>query len=151
MRIRLFAPGKQRNYPHIFGEDKLLVDDFWNTCKIKFNSVAYDVPVGGFFDYKPTGMEAINRDWEYLASFKIDMVGFTNDKTFIIEFKHVSKPEGIGQLLVYKHLFEEYKALVKNLNLIFVSYDMKPVIKEVAEKHGIQPMSIVRQQPFEFW
>ena len=142
MKLRLYAPGHQNKYPHIYGPDKLLVDSFWTYNTIKFNSVAYDVPIGGFFDFQKVNIDKINTDWEYLASFKIDMIGFQDDTIWITEFKHNSKPEGIGQLLVYQHLFEKHPLAIKNLKLLFVSYNMKTVIEDVCKKFGIDTFSI---------
>ena len=102
--MRLYQPGKLYKYPHVYGEDKILLDTFWDTTTINFKSVAYDVAIGGYFNFVNSDIKKLNTDWEYLASFKIDMLGFTNEYTYIIELKHQSKPEAIGQLLVYNYL-----------------------------------------------
>jgi hypothetical protein len=142
MKIRLYPPGRQIRYPHFFGDDFILLNRFWDINKIQFNSVAYDVPVLGFFEYGKVENEAINNNWEYLASLKIDMVGFTSDTTYIFEFKHVSKPEGLGQLLTYKHLCEKHHIFEKPYKLYFVSYDIRPILKEMFSMYSIDFIEI---------
>lgn len=133
------------NYPHFYGEEKRLLDTFWQETSFDFNSVAYDVPVLGFFDYDKQDFKSINENWEYLASLKVDMVGFTNDYTYIFEFKHVSKPEGLGQLLLYRHLCLKHKLFIKPFKLYFVSFLIRPVLKEVLKEHGIESIELERK------
>lgn len=146
MKLQLFAPGRQYSYPHFYGQDKDLLDDFWETNKLDFNSVAYDVPVLGFFDYEKRINDNINRNWEYLASLKIDMVGFTPDDTYIFEFKHVSKAEGLGQLLVYQHLCVKHNLFKKPYKLYFVSYQIRPVLIELFELYNINYINVIKDK-----
>ena len=140
--MTLEKPGKKYTYAHIYGKDKELLDEFWRTNKIDFKNVAYDVAVEGFFDFDKSYSKNINANWNYLASFKIDMVGFTKDYTYIIELKHQSKPEGIGQLLVYKYLLNKISKSTTKFKLLFVTYQLKPVIKEVCEEYGIETLCL---------
>lgn len=137
MTFRFYEPGLLSKYPHMYGTDKILIDHFWEENDIKFNKVIYDCPVGGFFKYVYATDKRINADWEYLNSFKIDMLGFTNEITFICEFKHHSKPEGIGQLLTYQYLLHKYKMVVKPTQMLFITYEMKPDLIEVCHSYNI--------------
>ncbi len=142
--MRLYEPGKLYNYPHVYGEDKLLLDCFWDSNTMHFKKIAYDVAIQGFFNFDKSTNEMMNKNWDYLASFKIDMIGFTNLSTYIIELKHSSKPEAIGQLLVYKHLLSKQIYKSTNVKLMLVTFQLKPVIKEVCELYDIETILVAR-------
>ncbi len=147
--INLVAPGKQLKYPHIFGEDKILLSKFWEQNTINFKSIAYDVPIRGYFDYDILNSKNINNNWDYLASYKIDMLGFTDKFTYICELKHQSKPEAIGQLLVYNHLFKKHSSNYKSIRLLLITFQLKPIIQEVCNKYGIETL-IIKNDKYDF-
>ena len=136
--LRFFPPGPLHKYPHLYGEDALCTDAFWRINPFGLKNVAYDVPVFGFFSYQRNQPLNLDRDWDYLASFKIDFVGFSDEDIYIFEVKHAGGPAAIGQLLVYSHLFRLHYSGGKDVNLVMISFKLKPVVEEVANNFGIQ-------------
>lgn len=118
------------------------MDSFWRINPFPLKAVAYDVPVGGFFPIPQTTPHNLAADWEYLASFKLDMVGFTDNEIIIFEVKHTSKPAAIGQLLVYDHLFRLNYTGRKSVELVLLAFQVKPIIEDVCSNFDIQVIEV---------
>lgn len=140
--LRYFKPKKLHKYPHLYGEDALCLDSYWNINCLNLRYVAYDVAIGGYHPRTYSAGYEFDNDWSYLSSFKIDMVGWTDDNIYIVEVKHNGAPAAIGQLLVYSELFSEMYFPKVHPKMVLLCFNIKDSVVKVAEEHNIKIIQV---------
>jgi len=78
------------------------------------------------------------RIWQHLHAKRIDAVCIDAAFTWILEVKDLLRPSAIGQLYVYKHLYERQYKPVKPIRLGIVVGELDPQVLEVCREHGIK-------------
>ena len=76
--------------------------------------------------------------WQTLHSKRIDAICETPSYIWIIEVKDLVRSSAIGQLLVYRELYQEQYHPVKPIRLAIVAGEDDPQVRKVAMKLGIK-------------
>lgn len=103
--LRWFKPGILSKYPGIQESDFFCIHSFWANIIETPNRVAYNVPVSPPFTYPPQTPFELTADWDYLASYKADMLFDYSTYYTIAEVTSNARARAIGQLLTYRRLF----------------------------------------------
>lgn len=114
---------KLPKYPHLLPADVLLWERFLDQYPDYFESVEYDVHVGGAVDHSPWWSDKFRIEASWLASKRIDVVGHRKGEIWIVELKPEAGLSAIGQLIGYELLYQKrysptwplVKCLVTNL------------------------------------
>jgi len=128
---------KEMKYPHLGAEETLIWNRFIDKYPDYFQKVAYDVLVGT--PTMPEGELSPNykRMWEYLTRPKIDVVGVSMDKAYVIEIRPRADHNAIGAALSKRDLFlKEYPGFTKVFPMIITNFE-KPDMRELCGKYGI--------------
>lgn len=94
--------GIQRKYPHFTEEDKKIWERFILDFPEYFHSVDYDVRVSRGADIFPGTPEPLARDIAALSPLRIDVVGYKDNLTTIVEIKPEFDIKAIGELITYR-------------------------------------------------
>lgn len=113
-------PGKysfdiQSHYPHMKPADVLIWEAFIRGNPNFFSSVDYDVPVGEGASFLPEREETFVSDYRLLTQKKIDVIGYRDNETWLIEVKPNAGSRALGQILTYEKLYSKQYPDVKNL------------------------------------
>lgn len=102
-----YVQEKLPKYPHLLPADVDLWERFMELHPNFFQSVEYDVHVGGAIDVKPWWSDKDIRSFSHLAAKRIDVVGHTPGEIWIIEVKPEAGVSAIGQLISYRLLYRK--------------------------------------------
>jgi len=81
--------------------------------------------------------EWIKKMWEKITAKRIDMVCERESDVNLVEVKRYLLPSGIGQLLLYAHMYNEQFKPQKPVKLWYVAYYGDPDVEEFAKSIGI--------------
>jgi len=88
--------------------------------------------------------EPLRSMWEALTAKRIDAVCETPDAIWIIEVKRVMLPSGIGQLLLYAHMYNQQYKPQKPVKLLYATYYPDPDVENFCKQIGIKTWSVVK-------
>lgn len=128
---------KRVRYPHMKKEEVEIWRRYLKIHGNRFDKYEYDVRVGKGSGWIPGLSEPYQTMAQTISKKRIDVVAYRNTAPYIIEIKPIADMEAIGQLKVYKTMYEEKKGKgsVKGLIIVALSVDMD--IKITARKMGI--------------
>ena len=123
---------RNRLYPHLLSKDILVWERYLELFKNLFTSIEYDIRVGRGRPADagmPVNIRKMAMD---LSQRRIDAVGFTVDRIFIIEITTRASTKAIGQLMMYPTLYQQtfHPALPLHPLLVCSSLesDVQPVL-----------------------
>jgi len=94
--------------------------EFLEKYKEKFLAIYYDCRLGGP-GYTPTEYdEKLRGMWKYLGAKRADVIAETKDQIWIIEVTSTATIKAIGQLMLYKSLWEEDAKIDKPVEMVLV-------------------------------
>ncbi len=103
-------PGKfnyehRHKYPHMIGEDTEVWNRFISKFPDRYDTVDYDIHIGKGVDTTPIRNDADKNYWSQLTKKRIDVIGYKNNITTIIEVKKRATLFTLGQILGYRFLY----------------------------------------------
>jgi len=128
---------KEMKYPHLRAEETLIWNRFIDKYPDYFQKVAYDVTIGT--PSMPPGEleENYKRMWEYLTKKKIDVVGVSMDKAYVIEIEPNADIRTIGEVISKRDLFrEEYPGFREYFPMIVTDFE-KPDMRKLCGQYKI--------------
>jgi hypothetical protein len=135
--LRWWAPVKLKKYPHLSMKDSDSADMYFKLNSLHFEKVSYDITVGGGRESLPDTPANLVRDWDYLSSLKIDMIGLIKSSITIVEFKGFGDSSAVGQLLIYQKLFHDKFASSSLTDLCVICQFSHPDIIKAANALGV--------------
>lgn len=102
-----YVQEKLPKYPHLLPADVDLWERFMAQHADFFESVEYDVHVGGAIDVKPWWSDKDIRSFSHLAAKRIDVVGHKGNQIWIVEVKPEAGLSALGQLISYQLLYKK--------------------------------------------
>jgi len=128
---------KLLKYPHLRPEETLIWNKFIDKYPDYFEEVEYDVTVGT--PSLPPGElpENYKRMWEYLTKKKIDVVGYSEGKVFIVEIEPNADIRGIGEVLAKRDLFKEEHPGFRDYFAVLVTDYEKPDVRRLCGSYKI--------------
>jgi hypothetical protein len=97
---------KSGYYTHMAKLDAAIWERFMDQYGVNFQSVAYDVALGGFLPDEDSGSLESRKGWQYTTALKIDAVLLREGEVWIVEIKPGGGTAGIGAALCYTILAE---------------------------------------------
>lgn len=133
-----FAFDHLSKYPHMQPLDVAVWERFISTHPDYFERVDYDVLVGT--GVEPTGKHDANVEAGYqtLTQKKIDVVGYKDGKTTIVEVKPIANMRGLGQIIVYSHLYADDHQEAGPLTRLIVAGEMERELEPVFASQGVE-------------
>lgn len=125
-------------YPHMFPRDVEIWERFLQSFESDYAQFKYDIKVGvGTKDIEGRD-DVYARAQEILSKYRIDAVGFKINERHIIEVKPQATTSGIGQVMVYKELYErDFDPSLPVIPMIVTDYEM-PDMRYLTRQLGIQ-------------
>lgn len=96
---------KLAKYPHMKPEDIAVWERFLVAHPRYFATVDYDVAVGAGAPQNPEHPPEIQADGKILTQKKIDVVGYLDDQTTVVEVGPTADMRKLGQILTYHALY----------------------------------------------
>lgn len=107
-----------------------------------FSSVDYDVCVGDIRGDTSELDEEWKKNADYLGKYKIDVVGYREENTYIIELKPKAAAKALGQIIMYDYLYtRDYKPAGPTIAVIITDEAM-PNMHELCAEHNIMLMVV---------
>lgn len=124
-------------YPHLTPQDIKIWDRFIDKYPFFFTLVDYDVCVGGCRECPHELNEPTEKNRQYLGKYKIDVVGYKQDKIFICEVKPQASGKALGQAIMYDYLYtRDFNPQVPTQAAI-ITDDALPDMAELCAEHNI--------------
>lgn len=127
--------------PQFSSEDLPLWMAFKNELEQKYDLIEYSVRLHGQ-KLPPSEDPVYAGMWEKITARRIDAVAHTTDRIDIIEFRPFAGPSAIGQLLMYKTLYEMEVKPTKPIKLILITDLITDHILLTAKAAGIEVIVI---------
>ena len=131
-------------FPHFTLEEAEVLEAFQKKFTSFFNW-QYDVRLKSKkFELADIKEPTLRLMWKALTAKRIDAVCEDGVFVNIIEVKRVMLSSGIGQLLVYGHMYEKQFKPGKPIRLWLIAKYPDPDVEEVANNLGIKTWSMVK-------
>lgn len=124
-------------YPHMKPADVTVWERFINFNEGYFTSVDYDMHIGEGADFLPTGEDTPDGRENRLYQRKIDVVGYTPDKTWIVEVKPIADMSALGQILTYRSLTRNKAEFGEEPRFAVVCEEVSNEMKAVFQEYQI--------------
>ena len=118
-------------------EDILTWEIFLTKFPDEYESVDYDFHIGKLDEHIATAEESEIGGAQAVNQYKIDVVGYKNGRIDLIEVKNQAVPSAIGQLKMYKTLYDrEIKPSMPTYPII-IARSQTPFMSETCKSEGI--------------
>ncbi|MBA7531164.1 hypothetical protein ES705_23375 [subsurface metagenome] len=107
-------------YPHLLGEDVPIWQKFIQRFPGFFDSVDYDVKIGSGVNSDIINDKKYRTYYQDLTKKRIDVIGWKNDLTFIVEIKKRVSFGTLGQILGYRYFYLKEHPELHNLNVMVI-------------------------------
>jgi len=134
---------KRYRYPHLTEADKAIWDAFIEEHPDFFDEVEYDVLVGEGREPDPEDPEFIKRIVTYITKYKIDVVGYKDGTVSLVEIKPYAAASALGQLFVYRSLYERDINPLIIPRLIVVTDRLTDDMRYVYQYYGIDVYTVI--------
>ena len=132
-----FKYGKLAKYPHMPAEDILTWEKFLEKYPDEYLSVDYDVHCGELTEHSDKAADLGIAGSEAVNQYKIDVVGYKKNSIDLIELKGKAVPAAIGQLAMYKSLYDkEVKPTVQTYPVI-IAREESPFMADCCKNEGV--------------
>ena len=137
MQLGRFPYVPLSKYPHLKPEDILTWEAFIAKYPSEYLRVDYDFPVGELAQHTEIAVELSIGGAERVNQYKIDVVAYRENSIDIIELKNKAVPGTIGQVLVYKNLYDREMKPTKPTSAIIIARNSSPDMDRLATEHGV--------------
>jgi hypothetical protein len=134
-------------FTHLSKHDSAIWSRFLDVYADAFQSFAYDVALGGQQVAEQHGDAATRLGWQYSTALKIDVVGFRELDTWVIEVKPNAGTNAVGAALCYVELAQVDKISDLELTPVVVTDRMSPDVKFCAEQLGVLVFELPEPPP----
>lgn len=134
---RSFSIDYRGRPPHMLDQDIAVWYRFLEKYHPAFKNLHYDVFVGGPWFPKKKLADPLFYMWRALNAKRIDALAETDKEVWIIEVSNDPGFRAIGQLMVYRNLWNEDPKIEKPVKLILVCAIVDPDLLSTAAKFGI--------------
>jgi len=125
------------SYPHMSKDEAYIWELFMLKYPDYFESVDYDVPVGTPREYPKGYPFGITELMEQKSRKRIDVVGYSMDKAFIIEVERNAMPSVFGDVLAKTKLFKEEHPEFKEYFPMVITDRENPDMIRLAKDFGV--------------
>jgi len=136
LALRKYPPAKLAKYPHMFPADIEIWERFLKRFARLYKAFAYDVKVGVGRKPLEHWEPEIKQMYLTLTKKRIDAVGFQENFIDVIEVKPSAGPSAVGQVIIYKLLFEREYSTSKEVRAVIVTDEEVPDMNELAGRLG---------------
>jgi hypothetical protein len=112
--------------------ERFLAQNLYN-----FISIKYDVHLGKGITPRSEETPEYKRMIQALSQKRVDVIAEDETYVYIIEVKKSAGLSALGQLLAYKHLYEQAYTTWKPIKLICVTNHILPDDLEALQRHNI--------------
>lgn len=131
------AYGKGYWYDHMAANDVPLWERFMEKYPDVYEAVAYDVAVGSVPEHAQAPVVAEGASMGRLYQRRIDVVGFKDEETDILEVKPRATMSAIGQVLGYKYLYMRDEGWPKEPKAVIVTDYADADMVAAAQTQGV--------------
>jgi hypothetical protein len=124
-------------YPHMKPEDIAVWERFIRAYPNLYVTCDYDVPCGQGAPQNPEHPENIQADGKILTQKKIDVIGYSNDATYIIEVKPIADARALGQILTYEKLYMADHPELTRVEKMIVCGEIERELDAIFTEHDI--------------
>ena len=135
--IGRFAYGKLAKYPHMKPADVRIWERFVADHRDFFVRVDYDFHVGKGADFRSSDESTPDGRENRLYQKKIDVVGYREDSTTLIEVKPIADVKALGQILTYKELYMQNRKGKPGPHMLVICEKIMAEMKDVYKGKGI--------------
>lgn len=128
---------KVAKYPHMKPEDVAVWERFLIAYPRYFATVDYDVAVGDGAPQNPAHPPEIQADGKILTQKKIDVVGYSDDGTTIVEVGPVADMRKIGQIITYHALYTKDHPAASPVFKMVLCGEVERELDQIFNAHGI--------------
>ena len=132
-----FSYKKLAKYPHMKPADVRIWERFLRDHHDFFERVDYDVHVGKGAEFLSSDESTPDGRENRLYQKKIDVVGYRNDSTTLIEVKPIADVKALGQILTYKELYMGTRRGEPNPHMLVLCEKIMAEMKQVYRGKGI--------------
>lgn len=125
-------------YPNLREAEAMIWSRYIAQNPDAFDAVIYNLHVGEGAPIPPGAPEEIARDFKLLTQYKIDVVAFKGDRTYIIEVKPYAGTTAIGQVLSYKKLYQQYIDPSADPIMMIITDQLRPDTQTLTDQMGIR-------------
>lgn len=138
--IGRFEYRKLAKYPHMKPADVRIWERFVSDHNDFFARVDYDFHVGKGADFLSSDESTPDGRENRLYQKKIDVVGYREDSTTLIEVKPIADVKALGQILTYKELYMRTRQGKSGPHMLVICEKIMAEMKEVYQSKGISVM-----------
>lgn len=121
-----------QKYPGMMKRDEVLWDAFVMQNPDAFEQVYYNVPLGDPFPEETTRAQAKWNGAYEVSQWRIDVVGYTTGRWFIIEVKPNAGAGALGQAVAYTNLFQKEYEITEPITPAVLTDEITPILQEAA-------------------
>lgn len=133
----VFEYKKRYAYPHMSVADTQIWERFIEKYPDQFAQVQYDFHIGEAPPFNTLYDDDTDKNQDMLYRKRIDVVGHTQDKVFIIELKPNAGMSTIGQVKGYKFLYDDEGWTDKKTVPMIVTDAMSADTQRYCEREGV--------------
>lgn len=130
--------GKLYNYPHLKPFDVAIWERFITLYPDAYDDCIYDQPVGSGAPIPEGTQENIARDFKILTQWKVDVIGYKNNKADVIEIKPNAGIAALGQVAQYAVMVDELDELTIPVRPVLITDVLRPDMQRLADKAGVR-------------
>ena len=125
------------HYPHLAKNEVQIWDRFVKQNPEWADEADYDVTCGEKDVLPPGTPEHTKKDWDYLRSWKIDVVAYKGGIPFIIEVRPRANLGAIGETLSKAIMFINEHLEFPQVQPILITDQERPNMRELCDQHDI--------------
>lgn len=126
------------SYPHLSEAETEIWNRFLQQYPKFCDRADYDIVVGD----EPEVGEEIKEPWRrnanYLGRYKIDAVGYKNEKHFVFEVKQRAGPSALGQVMAYMSMYQGLIGKEIDAEPVLVTNEERPNMRALCAEHDIE-------------
>ena len=132
-----FRYGPLVHYPHLAAKEVVLWDRFIKNFPDYAEEADYDVTCGEKDVLASDVPEYSRKDWEYLRSWKIDVVVIKGGGLYVIEVRPRAGLGAIGEILSKATMFQEEHPEIPEVEPVLITDEERPNVRELCATHDI--------------
>ena len=130
--------GERYWYDHMKPADIKIWEEFMRQNISAYDTCIYDQEVGEGAPIPENTEPNMAHDFKILTQYKIDVIGFKNDRIDIIEIKPRAGMLAIGQVLGYVALFKKEFSPAVNVTPVIITDVIRPDMLNLTKAQGIK-------------
>lgn len=133
-----FSYEKLPKYPRLREHDRIIWERFIDNNPEYFNMVDYDAHCGYGCTKHDCDNDNIKRGFRHLTKKRIDVVGYNDNETTLIEVKPSAYLKSVGQILVYEYLYCNERTNPDKVNKMIITDYKKADMQRICNHFGVE-------------